>query len=645
MSGEHREAKLAFPDAQPGTCRYCGKKIPGGRLRLHPSCRELFNDQKNYRQATIRKAGPMKHCALAHLGGCSPYNARTAEGLEADHGQRLIDHGRKEKARLLCVEHHSHKTRAENRRDRQVAQKKREVQEAQGARLGWTFVMILVQALILGVAWWYRVLDHVVPIIGGELVLVVLVLTLTLVHRIRATRKRNLVIKLADYLNIADIRPKTLRKVQWGRGGTPEAGEILYGLEFNDREGSQDRDRAESYITQLAGRPTTFEWSPHKTLLRWSPGERRFEDEVVEPTQVVTAEERQHQRITDSLASELPGSEIEVRQWQDSHPMELVITYPASQAKAALEQQIEVVTALTAVEDPRGQWNFVHEKSRDRFIVTDTPDPLNVTIPLPTIEPMLALEAGPVIGIDENGKPWREPVIGKSTLLAGESGAGKGSIQWGMIRGIVPMVNEGLVKLWVWNPKIMEFANLEDVAYRYADDADSMHELFKEAVAELRQAQQVFKASRTRKLVEPTVDTPAHFLLIDELADVVSYGDRAQTKENDKNLRILISQARAAGWGLLAGLQDPRTETVKMRPLFTRAIAMRLPERNQPDMVLGNGMRAKGATCDLIKPDMQGTAFVIDFEGTVRPKRVRAAYTSDAEVERIEIELRKAVAA
>lgn len=643
MSGEHREAKLAFPDAQPGTCRYCGKPIPGGTLRMHPACRKLFEAQKDYRGVALKKAGRMKHCALAHLGGCSQYNARTGDGLEADHRQRLIDRGPKEKTRLLCKRHHAHKTIAENRKDHHMARQRRQAQEAHGSRVTGVILLILAHAVILGVAWFYRLLDHVVLVFIGELVVVAVCMTLGLVHRVRSSRKQALVIKLADYLNIADIRPKTLRKVRWGRGGTPEAGEVEYGLEFNDREGHPDREKAESYITQLAGRTTGFDWVTHKNLLRWFPMDGR--PEVVEPTEVVTAADRQHRRVTDSISAELPDSHVVVTQWDGNHPVRLEVYYPAARAKQVMESQVEITTAIAAVEDPRGQWHFTQEKAQDRFIVIDRPDPLNASISLPRVAPMLDLEVGPVIGIDEFGRPWTEPVIGKSTLLAGESGAGKGSIQWGMIRGIVPMVNEGLVKLWVWNPKMMEFSNLEGVAYRYADDADDMFEMFREAVAELREAQKVFKASRTRKHAEPTVDNPAHFLLIDELADVVSYGERAQTKENDKNLRILITQARAAGWGLLAGLQDPRVDTVKMRPLFTRAIAMRLGQRNQPDMVLGEGMRARGALCDLIKPDMQGTAYVVNYEGNIQPKRVRAAFTTDAEVDRIENDLRQGVAA
>ena len=348
-------------------------------------------------------------------------------------------------------------------------------------------------------------------------------------------------------------------------------------------------------------------------------------------------------RLAKSLATCLATREKDraecittVAEWDTDHPMRIEVQSPASAAVKIIEEQGDIVDAVSAVYLPRGEWHLDVNRKSGRIVITDRPDPLAPQVTLPAVAASVDLEVGPVIGIYEDGSPWREPVIGKSTLLAGESGAGKGSIQWGILRGIVPMINDGLVKLWIWNPKMMEFGGLENVAYRYSDNAEESHDMFVDAVDELRACQAVFKASRTRKLTAPTKQTPAHFLLIDEIADLIAYGaDAATLKDNDKNLRILVTQCRAAGWGLLAGLQDPRADTVKMRPLFTRTIAMRLAAKNQPDMVLGEGMRAQGALCDRIRPDRQGTAFVVDYEGQKHPRRVRAAFTTDAEVDRI----------
>lgn len=642
MSGEHRIAKLAFPDAPPGTCQYCGKKIPGGRLRMHPSCRELFSDQKNYRQATIRKAGPMKHCALAYLGGCSPYNARTAEGLEADHGQRLVDRGRKEKARLLCVEHHSHKTRAENRKDRQMARQRREVQEDHRSGVNRFYVGLTVQALIAGWAWHQRHLNLIALILVVELVLLTLVLTLTLTRRARATRRRNLVIKLADYLNIADIRPKTLRRVTWDKAKAPIAGEIEYGLEFDDREGSPDRAKTESYITQLTGRTTGFEWVTHENRLHWFPTDQ-VKTEVVEPTKVETAGERLQARIADSVASALATKEgeraecaTEVVVWEGDHPVQLSIAYPATSAVKVATSEVEIVDAISAVEMPQGEWHTKVDRRGGVIVVRDRPDPLDMLVPHGPIELELDLLTGPVIGIDQDHQPHREPAMAKSCLLAGESGSGKASVQWGVLRGVAPLIRQGLVRLWVVNPKPEEFASLERGAYRYADTAEEITELLEDARIALGLDQQRMKANFVRKVDKPTREHPCNFLLLDELAMVTAYElDNTRKKKNVGNISALATQARSAGWYMLAAVQDPRADVVKMRPIFNRQIGLRLADADATRQILGSGARAQGALCDRIRQDRPGTGYVVDEKTFSGFKRFRTAYTSDDEVLRI----------
>jgi DNA segregation ATPase FtsK/SpoIIIE, S-DNA-T family len=57
------------------------------------------------------------------------------------------------------------------------------------------------------------------------------------------------------------------------------------------------------------------------------------------------------------------------------------------------------------------------------------------------------------------------------------------------------------------------------------------------------------------------------------------------------------------GYSVVAALQDPRKDVLTIRNLFPDRIAMRLDEPEQVDMVLGDGARDSGATCELISSD------------------------------------------
>ncbi len=57
------------------------------------------------------------------------------------------------------------------------------------------------------------------------------------------------------------------------------------------------------------------------------------------------------------------------------------------------------------------------------------------------------------VGVVEDGAPWALPVLGTHLLVAGATGAGKGSVVWSLIRGLAPAIRDGSVQLWVVDPK------------------------------------------------------------------------------------------------------------------------------------------------------------------------------------------------
>jgi hypothetical protein len=75
------------------------------------------------------------------------------------------------------------------------------------------------------------------------------------------------------------------------------------------------------------------------------------------------------------------------------------------------------------------------------------------------------------VGENEFGGDWRLGPLGQHIFVAGATGAGKNSIAMSMLRGLAPLIRDGLVRLWLCDPKQMEFSKLRGIAYRYADDA------------------------------------------------------------------------------------------------------------------------------------------------------------------------------
>jgi S-DNA-T family DNA segregation ATPase FtsK/SpoIIIE len=99
-------------------------------------------------------------------------------------------------------------------------------------------------------------------------------------------------------------------------------------------------------------------------------------------------------------------------------------------------------------------------------------------------------------------------------------------------------------------------------------------------------------------------------------------------------LATLTTQGRAVGYCVVAALQDPRKDVLTIRNLFPDRIAMRLDEPEQVDMVLGDGARDRGATCELISADPAvgaGVAFV-RLEADPDPVRVRAGWVTDDDI-------------
>ncbi|MCU1685331.1 MAG: ftsK [Amycolatopsis sp.] len=249
------------------------------------------------------------------------------------------------------------------------------------------------------------------------------------------------------------------------------------------------------------------------------------------------------------------------------------------------------------------------------------------------------------LGDTEYGQSWTEPLIGQHWLIAGATGSGKGSLLWNPLRAMGPMIRDQLVKVWMIDPKGgMETELGRPLFHRYAtsadepvededgDDQDPMLALLVEFRDEMKARQEVLRDRKQRKFtVAP--DTPFHVLMIDELAMLTALGgSRATVTAVNKILAEILTQGRAAGFAVIAYVQEPTKDIVPVRDLFTRRIALRLGSSGYVDIVLGDDARLRGALADEIpETDHEGIGYRTS-EKSRNPIRVRAGHTTDDDI-------------
>jgi DNA segregation ATPase FtsK/SpoIIIE, S-DNA-T family len=258
-------------------------------------------------------------------------------------------------------------------------------------------------------------------------------------------------------------------------------------------------------------------------------------------------------------------------------------------------------------------------------------DPLASTISLP---PMAAdgsiVDLKRVtIGRTETGKPWRIRLLGNQVLVVGVQGAGKGSVLWSVVWMLAPMIKAGLVRLYGIDPKGgMELGQCPEVFHKVVfDNGPDAVALLEELANEVRERAGTYRGIRRRWTQDS--GEPFTLLIVDELADVIAYQSDKKLKERAQAaIQTITSQGRAPGFATLALVQDPRKEIVPFRNLFTTRVAMRLDEPAQVDMVLGDGVRERGAEAHEISELTPGVAWAKE-DGKREPLRARAFYPTD----------------
>ncbi|MET7769103.1 FtsK/SpoIIIE domain-containing protein [Nocardia sp. NPDC005366] len=255
------------------------------------------------------------------------------------------------------------------------------------------------------------------------------------------------------------------------------------------------------------------------------------------------------------------------------------------------------------------------------------------TMPV-TVHNGVNLEAVPV-GITEHHDLWRLRVLYGHILLAGATGSGKGSVLWSLIASLGPAIRDGLVDVYLGDPKGgAEFGKGENRLFvEFATDTATILTMLGKGVQVMQERLAHMRATGSRKHV-PTTEHPLILIVIDEAAALSSYATRDEQLEFRRLTGLLLSQGRAAAVSVVAALQDPSKETMPNRQLFPIRIGLRLDEPTQTAMVHGHGARDRGARCEEISEHTPGVGYVGE-DGTTEFVRVRAFYVSDTDIDRI----------
>jgi DNA segregation ATPase FtsK/SpoIIIE, S-DNA-T family len=258
-------------------------------------------------------------------------------------------------------------------------------------------------------------------------------------------------------------------------------------------------------------------------------------------------------------------------------------------------------------------------------------DPLAHAIPVPDlVEDTAGVHLRRVvIGRTETGKPLRLQLLGTHVLTVGVSGAGKGSLLWSVAWALAPAVRAGRVKLYGIDPKGgMELGQAPEIFEQVVFDNGSRAVTLLEWLAqEVKRRAESYRGRR--RMWIPESGDPFILLVVDELADLIAYQtDKILRDRATRAVQAITSQGRAPGVCVLGLLQDPRKEIIAFRHLFSTRIAMRLDEPAQVDMVLGDGVRKRGANAHEISESTPGVAWVKE-DGKREPVRARVFHVTD----------------
>lgn len=275
------------------------------------------------------------------------------------------------------------------------------------------------------------------------------------------------------------------------------------------------------------------------------------------------------------------------------------------------------------------------DQKRGRVVLeVATEDPLRNVVdafPIPDFDSSMDVVKflqGVPVGMRDDGLTWRLQILGKHVLVAGSMGSGKGSVIWSTLAQLAPLIHEGLVEVWAADPKGgMELGIGRPLFARMETSLDGIAGMLEDAANRMDERCERFGLDGTR-LHYPTRADPLVLLLIDEIANLTAYGPKTIQDRVQLALGRLLSKGRAPAFVVFGALQDPRKEVLKLRNLFNARVCLRVDNRVETDMVLGEKAWESGALCDRINdaPGTEQGVGYVKLDGVRGARRVRACW-------------------
>ncbi|RAN79373.1 hypothetical protein B5P43_15815 [Bacillus sp. SRB_336] len=224
------------------------------------------------------------------------------------------------------------------------------------------------------------------------------------------------------------------------------------------------------------------------------------------------------------------------------------------------------------------------------------------------------------------------------SLIVGQTGAGKGSVIWSILGGLIPAARLGLVKMYAIDPKGAEAIGDDGKPLgMFADvatDPDSWSIMLTSLVDDMNR-----RKGKGRKQAV-TKENPLVVLLIDEMSALTKLDtDPKRKAQTASDLLTILSQGRSMNFLVVGAVQAPQKEMVgPQRDFMPMRIALRTGTASETDLVLGEGALERGADAHLIPVAGPGNAYrsagtgYMQLDGDPDPVRIRFPYTDDAQL-------------
>lgn len=225
------------------------------------------------------------------------------------------------------------------------------------------------------------------------------------------------------------------------------------------------------------------------------------------------------------------------------------------------------------------------------------------------------------LGVFEDGTPVRVSFLRRHALIGGIAGSGKSGVL-NVILGFLTRCPDVVV----WGADLkggMELAPWKTRLGKLATEPETVTAMLAEAVAVLEDRAHDM-AGMGLRVWEPTPDSPALVIVIDEYAELP---DAAREYADS-----IARRGRAVAVTLLVATQRPTQEAMgngAVRSQMDIRICLRVRERRDTDLILGQGMHSAGWFSETL--DQPGKFLVSSTEYTA-PYRARAYLVTDEKV-------------